>query len=428
MHLGRSLRIAWLGAAPVEGGSSAGVGTELLDGLSARGHRIDCFFPAQPRAVPERLTGHENLTINWGTSGWRWDRWYSRTKLGAFVTGLVSRAVASRRMQKEILRRHAVEPYDVIFQNQVIESFGVPSSLAGEVPLVMCPQTEQAAELRCLIAERRLALRSQPAYIVAFVGTVMALRAIAQRIKIRHADLLICISSVFRDHMVRDYGFPVKNTVVIQNPINLDRFAALENVQEPIGEPPLVLVPTRIALRKGIDDIPGIARTLLDRGVDARIRVVGGPSLFSDYRKLLEDLPQNAEYAGAIPHTEMPDEFARADIMLLPSRFDPCPLAVLEALACGVPVVGTSEVGSIEKVNRSVGAEARPGDVDGLATAIAEMLERVRADPAGQRTLARAEAERLFAPDVICEQISLALEALVDGVRPVVGAAAPASL
>jgi glycosyltransferase involved in cell wall biosynthesis len=429
----KRLHIAWLGSAPIEGGSAGGAGTELLDGLAALGHRIDCFFPSQPREVPARLAKYDNLTINWGTSGWRWDRWYSRTKPGAFVTGLLARAMASLKLQREVLRSHERDPYDLFFQNQSIEALGVPSSVARTVPLVMCPQTEMAAELRCLLAEWRLSLRCQPPYILVLVASVMLFRAIVQRVKIRKVKLLICISSVFRDHMVHDYGFPVSDTVVIQNPINLERFSDVDSSAKQTGEPPIILVPTRIAVRKGIEDVVAVAKTLRDRGVNARIRVVGGPSLFSDYRKLLDDLPpENSEYAGAVSHSEMPHEFRSCDMILLPSKFDPCPLAVLEALACGVPVVGTSEVGSIENVDRSVTAELQPGDIDGLATAITEMLERLQSEPVQTRALARAEAERLFAPEVICGQISDALEGLVAGTggpdpleRPATPAGAP---
>ena len=133
-----------------------------------------------------------------------------------------------------------------------------------------------------------------------------------------------------------------------------------------------------------------------------------------DYSKLLEDLPsENAEYGGRIAPQDMPAELDRGDIVLLPSKYDPCPMSVLEALAAGRPVVASSEVGSIEDVDRAVAAEVRPGDVEGMADAIERMLERLRENPVALRALARAEAERRFAPDVVCEQISDALEALV---------------
>jgi hypothetical protein len=56
-----------------------------------------------------------------------------------------------------------------------------------------------------------------------------------------------------------------------------------------------------------------------------------------------------------------------------------------------------------------------PGDVAGMAAAIGAMLERVRADPAGVSARARAEAERLFSPELVCNEICAALAGLVAG-------------
>jgi glycosyltransferase involved in cell wall biosynthesis len=408
----KELRIAWVGPGPDEGGGVASAVTEVLGGLARRGHRIDCFLPGKQRELPPGVAGETNLTFIWGESSWEWNRWYSNTKLAAFASGLVARGIASLRLRRELARRHRDEPYDVIYQYSTIENLAVPPSVVRTVPLVIHPQTHSAGELRFLIAERRLSWRCQPRYIFALVVLIMSFRALVQRIKIRRANLLICVSGVFRDHMVHDYGFPLEATVVVHNPMNLDQFA---NVDRPIGEPPIILVPTRIAVRKGIDDVVAVARELLERKADVRVRIVGGPSLFSDYTKLLDDLPaENSEYVGRVPHSEIPAEFERADVMLIASRFDPCPLAVLEALAAGVPVVATSEVGSIEDVARSVAAVLEPGDVPGMATAVEAMVDRVKASPTETRSAARAEAERLFAPERICEQISTALEGAVD--------------
>jgi glycosyltransferase involved in cell wall biosynthesis len=411
----KPLRIAWLGGAPEETGSASGVVTDLLDGLAKRGHEIDCFFPSVAREVPPRLLEHENLAFIWGTSQWRWNKWYSRTQIAAHASGLLFRAVAAIRLRREILRRHQQQPYDLIYQNQTIESLGVPTRLTHSIPLVIRPDSHTAGELRWLIKERRLAFRCQPRYIFFVVAAIMSFRTVVQRVKLRRASLLICISTVFRDHIVHDYRFPLEKTFVTTNPLRLEQFTKIDR---PLLDPPVVLVPTRVSLRKGLEDVVLVARTLLERGVDVRIRVVGGPSIWSDYTKLLDDLPpENAEYCGAIPYSGMPAEFERSDVVLLASKYDPCPMSVLEALATGVPVVATSEVGSIEGVDRAVAAEVQPGDVAGIATAITTMLDRLRARPAETRSLARAEADRRFAPDVVCEQISDALEELVAGRR-----------
>lgn len=409
----QSLRIAWLG--PVPGGDAgvAGVNSELLHGLAGLGHQIECFFPSAGQPLPPHLAEDEKLEFIWGTSDWRWDRWYSRTKIAAFATGLFSRGLASVRLRREITRRHAREPYDLIFQISAIESLAVPPRVTRAIPLVIRPDTHMAGELRWLISERRLSLRCQPRYIFLIVATIMSFRALVQRFSIRRARLLVCISSVFRDHLVHDYGFPVEATIVVPNPVRVDRFAT---AGDRTGQPPTVLVLGRVSTRKGIEDVVAVARVLLERDVNVRLRVVGGPSLWSDYTRLLEDLPpENAEYAGSVSSSDVPGLLAESDLLLQASKYEPFALTVAEALASGVPVVATTEVGAIEGVDRSVVSAVEPGDVDGMANAITALLDRLKADPAKLRSKARAEAERLFAPDVVCEQISAALERLVKG-------------
>jgi len=407
----RPLHIAWLGPAPGQDGGVPGVASELLHGLAGLGHRIDCFFPSSGQSLPERLAQDGNITFIWGTSEWQWDRWYSRTRITAFASGILARSLASVRLRRLIVGSHRLDPYDVIYQFSSLESLAVPPGLIRTVPLVVHPETHSAGELRSLIAERRLSMRCQPRHRFATVAAFMALRVLVQRRRIRRARLLVCISGVFRDHLVRDCGFPIAATVVAPNPVRLERFTPAEG---PLGEPPTVLVLGRVVARKGIETIVAVAKALLERDVAVRIRVVGGPSLWSDYTKLLEDLPpENAEYAGSVPGSEIPAELAGSDVLVQASWYEPFALTVAEALAAGVPVVGTSEVGAIERVDRSVAAEVPPGDVQAMAAAIVEMLDRMRTDAARMRATARGEAERLFAPDVVCEQISTALQRLV---------------
>jgi glycosyltransferase involved in cell wall biosynthesis len=407
---GRPLRIAWLGGAPAQSGGAPGVVTELLEGLSDLGHSIDCFLPGEPRGVPEHLRERSNLVFVPGVNAWRWNRWYSRTRLARFTSGLLARALGSLRMRREILRRHAERPYDVVYQGQTIESLGVPARMRGSVPLVLRPDTHQAGELRWTLRERRLALRCQPLHNLLLVASVMAVRSVVQAVRVRHVDLLVCISTVFRDHVAHDYRFPLERTVVIPNPVRLERFET--SSREP-SSPPLILVPARISARKGLEDVVALARALPAAGVQARIRVIGGPSTWSDYTCLLDDLPAGvAEYGGAVSPPAMPGELARADLVLLASKYEPFGLTIGEALASGVPVVGTSEVGALEFVDHAVAATVAPGDIDGMVPAIEQMLARLRAAPAEMRALAREQAERQFAREVVCARLSAAFEAL----------------
>jgi glycosyltransferase involved in cell wall biosynthesis len=412
----RALRIAWLGPVPGGTASARGAAEELLHGLADLGHRIDCFFPSAGYPIPPELEAHENLTFIWGTSTWKWNKWYSRTSIGAFASGLYARGRGSLRLRQQIAERHRQQPYDLVYQFSSIETPAVPSSMRRSVPLVIHPETHIAGELRWLIAERRLGLRCQPAYKLAMVTAIMLVRVLVQRLAIRQASLLICISSVFRDHLVHDYGFSLAKTVVVPNPVRISRFA---DQPRQLQTPPTVLVLGRICVRKGVESVVTTAGLLLERGVAVRIRVLGNPSLWSDYTRLLDDLPsENSEYAGHVPAAEIPAELARSDILLQASKYEPFGLTVGEALAGGVPVVATSEVGAIEGVDRSVVIEVDPGDADAMATAIAEMLARAQAHPHAVEATARAEAVRLFATERVCEQISVALQELVASAEP----------
>jgi glycosyltransferase involved in cell wall biosynthesis len=407
----RNLHIAWLGPVPGEGSGVPGVATELLGGLADMGHRLDCFFPGAPAELPERLESHPNLEFVWSQTKWHWDRWYSRNPLAAFVTGLGSRTAAFIRLRNAVARRHVDDPYDVIYQFSNIETFGVPRGMAKSVPLVIHPETHIAGELRWFFAERRFGWRCQPWYRTVSVAAVFVVRAAMQRVVIHQASLLICVSSVFRDHLVNDYGFPRDATVVVPNPVRLERF---REGGHGLGVPPTALIVGRIALRKGVDQVVALSHVLKRRGVEVRIRIVGGHSLWSDYRPLLSDLePTSATYVGPLASDDIPKELQSSDMLIQASKYEPFGLTVAEALAAGVPVVATCEVGAIEGTSGVSTIETPVGDPEALADAVETMLERLQADAMAIREAARANAERLFSPDIVCQRISDALEDLV---------------
>jgi glycosyltransferase involved in cell wall biosynthesis len=400
---------------PRDTGGVPGVAHDLLHGLAALGHRIDCYFPGRPQELPPRLAGFENITVVWGHAGWSAGRWYSKTKLRSTVSNLLFVLLASLRLRGELGRRHNEDPYDLVYEFATVENLAMPARLRRSVPLVVHPETHSAGELRSLLAERRLSLRCQPAYTFVIGVLVLSLRTLVQRRRIRSARLLVCISRVFRDHMVRDYGFPLDRTVVVPNPVQLDRFG---DVPRTGGQRPTVLVLGRIATRKGVDDVVAIARRLFERGADVHFRIVGGTSVWSNYLKLLDDLPpENSEYAGRVAPEQVPVELAGSDVLLQASKYEPFALTVGEALASGVPIVATTEVGAAERVDRSVAVVTAPGDVEAMAAGITSTLERLRSDEEDEiRSRARAEAARLFAPEAVCSQLSDALDHLVHGV------------
>jgi starch synthase len=118
--------------------------------------------------------------------------------------------------------------------------------------------------------------------------------------------------------------------------------------------------------------------------------------------QLLGSLPQNpgplvdylgdVELLGKLPHAEVPDRMATADVFVFPSLFEGSAVVTYEALASGLPCVVTPDAGSVVR-DGVEGIVVPPGDVDRLAAA----MERLGTDPelrASMAAEARARAER----------------------------------
>ena len=136
--------------------------------------------------------------------------------------------------------------------------------------------------------------------------------------------------------------------------------------------PPTVLFVGVVCRRKGTLELARAARLLRERGLtDWRLVVVGGqgPTPEPEYAEIVAEFAA-AGLADSLVGPEHGDQVrARlrdADIFVLPSFLEGQPIAIIEAMAAGVPVVATT-VGAIPDLVRD-GVEGRvvePGDVDG---------------------------------------------------------------
>jgi glycosyltransferase involved in cell wall biosynthesis len=126
-------------------------------------------------------------------------------------------------------------------------------------------------------------------------------------------------------------------------------------------------------------------------------------------------LPEGATWLGDVPIPELPALLARATVFALPTLREPFGLAYLDAMACGVPCIGTAleAVPEIVRDGES-GFLVPPGDAGALAAA----LERVLADPSRARAMGARGRERVLASfrwDLVAERLE---RALVEGVAP----------
>lgn len=101
----------------------------------------------------------------------------------------------------------------------------------------------------------------------------------------------------------------------------------------PNGPPWRLLTVGTIEPRKGLDVLAEIAGALQCKGLEAEIRVVG--------RRGWGELPRGVRGLGVLTDEQLRDEYRSAHVLLAPSEAEGFDLPVLEALACGTPVIAS---------------------------------------------------------------------------------------
>jgi len=126
-----------------------------------------------------------------------------------------------------------------------------------------------------------------------------------------------------------------------------------------------------VSLHKGSELFVALAERARERSGALEFRMAGNP-IAGPQRPWAEALVASAAERGVDyrPWVEPYEELAEWDIFVMPSRTDAFPLAVLEAMAMGLPVVATRVGGIPEQLGDDAGVLVEPDDVEALATEV----------------------------------------------------------
>jgi glycosyltransferase involved in cell wall biosynthesis len=371
--------------------------------------------PTSIEDVPKSLIGKPGLRFICVSSGWKWDRWYSRGSLRSFFSGNLARAGTQFRLAELILKRHRSRPYDVVYQFSQSEIFPLRLRRRELPPIVVHPSTHAAGELFWHRREAALSRKCEQPVKRWVARAMLAARASVQRRDLRVADRVLAVSDRFGEHLAKDYEIPPERLGVVLNPIDFERFPLRAGT--PPTHPITFLFVSRISARKGVEMVVELSHRLSDLAGRVQIVAVGGATTWSDYRPLMDGLnPQTAQFHGALTPAVLSRLYRRAHALLQPSLYEPFGLTVGEALATGLPVIASDEVGAVRGVDEEVCSVFPAGDMDAFEAAVREMVRRVEAGMNGEvARLARSEAERLFSPDRVAHSLIVELERVLGG-------------
>ncbi len=185
--------------------------------------------------------------------------------------------------------------------------------------------------------------------------------------------------------IVADYGVPADRVAIVRP--GADR--AARNCAS-ANSPLALLAVGAVVRRKGYDVLLAAVARLLD--LQWRLTIVGdlGRDLDAVARLRADiarfDLADRIVIAGAVPARRLSELYASADIFVLASRFEGYGMAFSEAIAHGVPVVGTTAGAIPETAPPGAALLAPPGDIDALSAAVRRLIE----NPAERRRRAAA--------------------------------------
>ena len=217
-----------------------------------------------------------------------------------------------------------------------------------------------------------------------------------ERLAVRAADRVVVTSAAAGEYLVREHGVDAARVRLVPNAIDVARFTPDPAAVRDKG---CVIFVGRLAPEKNLRAlVEAVARV-----PGARLRLVGeGPE-----RAALEEAARRAgaavEFMGTVTNDAVPGLLNTATLFALPSHYEGQPKALLEAMACGLPVVGADVPGIREAVRHGETGWLCAPEAESLARALRALLD----DGALRERLgrqARAAIEREHAVEAVVQR------------------------
>jgi glycogen synthase len=214
------------------------------------------------------------------------------------------------------------------------------------------------------------------------------------------ADALVTCSAAMRTEVAFLFDLDPADITVIHNGISQRSWRVpaatvrATHAQYNPGGGPMLLFFGRLEWEKGAQDLIAALPRIRRSHPGTRLVVAGKgrhqAQLVEDARKAR--VRRSVDFVGHLSDSELVAALAAADVVVLPSRYEPFGIVALEAAAAGAPLVASTAGGLGEVVvHGQTGLAFTPGDIEGLAASVRAVLD----DPAAARRRAKAAKARL---------------------------------
>jgi sugar transferase (PEP-CTERM/EpsH1 system associated) len=227
---------------------------------------------------------------------------------------------------------------------------------------------------------------------------------------------VVAVGEEIRDFLVREVGLRRSKVVVIRNGVDLARYVPQKRgAPEALGLPrdgELIGHVARLEAEKDQESLLRAFRIVLDARPNVYLVIVGDGSQRGDLERTAARLGIGARVRFLGPRAEVAEILPHLKVFVLSSVNEGLPLAVLEAMACGRPVVATA-VGEIPRVveHGITGFTVAPRDPAALAASVRAVLDHPHW-AACMGEAARQSIERAFSLTRVVQQYQVLYDSL----------------
>ncbi len=225
---------------------------------------------------------------------------------------------------------------------------------------------------------------------------------IVEKIVYSMADKIIISSKEAKQFITKEFAVSESKILVIPNYIDTKLFKYMPEVQKEKG---------RICcIAKFADDKNLLNLIKALEKTEIRLVLIGSGEKERELKTLVKNLQVNVEFLGNVPNEQLPIELNKSELFILPSLFEGNPKVLLEAMACGLPVIGTDVVGVREIIIHKQNGYLCETNVESISPAIKEVL--ANPDLKNQITIeARKTIEESFGLEsVLRQELSLYIQ------------------
>ena len=192
---------------------------------------------------------------------------------------------------------------------------------------------------------------------------------------LRDADGVFAVSNALRHEIIATGVTGIANkTKISWNSVDIDKFSAKSNdsfkKENKLEDKPIVLFVGNLIKRKNVDSLLEAKKIAHS---DYYLVIVGDGPQFKKLRKKVEDDNiHDVIFTGS--RNDVEDIIPSCDVLVLPSFSESFGLVLIEALACGKPVIGSDVGGITEIINEDVGLLVDPNRISSIAGAIDKII------------------------------------------------------